>query len=98
MEYSPKYVGGKYSIYQNEKIESLNGSPDYVGLDYTMTDCNLKSLKFISKHIGGDLYLFGNKLKSTKYIPSEFSGHIDLSYNKLPHIIKSNNDSSNILT
>jgi hypothetical protein len=52
LEGCPSHVEGHFDCSNNKDLESLEGSPKFVGGNYNASSCNIKSLKGISNNIG----------------------------------------------
>lgn len=59
LEGCPTHVEGNFDCSSNKNLESLEGSPKFVGGKYNATSCNIKSLKGISNNIS-ELYSRNN--------------------------------------
>ena len=63
------YVMGHFKCYNNN-LESLKGSPDYVGIDFECFDNNLKSLEHGPKYVGGEYDADSNPIQNSVGIPN----------------------------
>lgn len=63
-------VSGTFTI-SNNKINSLEGSPYYVGGDFDISMNKIESFKFSPDEVEGTVYASSNKFKSLEFMPSE---------------------------
>lgn len=80
-------VTGSFVCSANPNLESLEGSPSWVGGQFRAEDCSLRSLKFAPRYVGEGLILTGNKLKSLDYCPIHIGGAVYIDYNELVSLI-----------
>ncbi len=76
------HVDGYFDCSSNY-LESLKGSPQYVGRDFYCAYNQLTSLKGCPQSISGDFYCAYNQLTSLKGCPQSISGNFYCDYNQL---------------
>jgi len=75
-------VTGSFYCWDN-KLTSLEGSPNRVGGGFYCSYNQLISLEGCPSEVGDDFYCYGNQLTSLKGCPSEVGGNFNCSYNQL---------------
>ena len=77
-------VSGNFLIQGNLFLESLEGSPTYVGGTFNCSRNKLTSLSFGPKQVGGNYFAMHCLLTSLEGMPLEVGGSVALEHNKLP--------------
>jgi hypothetical protein len=69
-------------------LTSLEGCPEYIGLDFKCQENELTSLEGLSKSIGGSIICGNNKIWNFKGIPDSFRGGLICNGNPIWNIYK----------